>query len=72
VKEWNYSEMVSRHYSETKLQDVLCNQVVAMHIFASVISLDSFESICRLLHFTDNSSKAKCEVAQNHSKLTFI
>jgi hypothetical protein len=48
------------------------SDMVLRHIFVSVISLDSFESICRLLYFTDNSSKAKCEAAQNHSKLTFI
>jgi hypothetical protein len=33
------------------------NHVVAMPVFGSVISLDRFESICRFLRFTNNTSK---------------
>jgi len=32
------------------------NQLVATPIFGSIISLDRFESICRFLHFTDNTT----------------
>jgi len=33
------------------------NQLVAMPTFASVISWDRFESICRFMHLIDNYSR---------------
>jgi hypothetical protein len=42
------------------------NQLVARPVFGAVISLDRFESICRFLHFVDNTSK---DISEGQQKL---
>jgi hypothetical protein len=45
------------------------NHLVATPVFGSVISLDRFESICRFLHLTDNTSKDTYEGPQKLFKI---
>jgi len=45
------------------------NHLVATPVFGSVISLDRFESICRFLHFTDNTTKDTYEGQQKLFKI---
>jgi hypothetical protein len=45
------------------------NQLVAMPFFGSVISLDRFGSICRFLHFIDNTFKDTYEGPQKLFKI---
>jgi hypothetical protein len=48
---------------------LLTNQLVATPIFGSVISLDRFESICRVLHFVDTNFKDTFEGLQKLFKI---
>jgi hypothetical protein len=52
------------------------NQLAATHIFGSVISLDRFESTCRILHFTDNTTidtyQGPPKLFQNHSIIAHL
>jgi hypothetical protein len=45
------------------------NQLLAIPVFGSVISLDRFKSICRFLHFVDNTSKDTSEGQQKLFKI---